>query len=146
MHFKFRRQHPMTNSGTDQNTNRPPIDIVRQKASDFASNLSEGSVWHHRIGTFVTASEIVVREYAPNAHYVSLIGDFNLWDRDKTRSNAFQNRSGKSPSTVTVSHKGVALNFILLVTMAPEIEFHPPVNMHVNHLMVTFLQSLISTT
>lgn len=81
MHFKFRRQHPMTDSGTDQNTNRPPIDIVRQKASDFASNLSEGSVWHHRIGTFVTASEIVVREYAPNAHYVSLIGDFNLWDR-----------------------------------------------------------------
>ena len=81
MHFKFRRPHPMTNSGSDQNTNRSPIDIVRQKASDYMRNLSDDFVWHHRIGLFVTENEIVVREYAPNAHYVSLIGDFNHWDR-----------------------------------------------------------------
>lgn len=73
----------MTNSGSDQEIQPTPLELVRQKAKDFCSLLDEGANWHHRIGTFVTDAEIIVREYAPNADYVSLIGDFNHWDRGK---------------------------------------------------------------
>ncbi|MFM7188891.1 MAG: alpha-amylase family glycosyl hydrolase [Armatimonadota bacterium] len=73
----------MTNSGSNQNPKRPLIDVVREKAIAYIDNLSNGFEWHHRIGTFVTDHEIVIREYAPNAHFVSIIGDFNHWDRGR---------------------------------------------------------------
>jgi 1,4-alpha-glucan branching enzyme len=68
----------MTSSDAPEST---PITTAHAIVLEALANKSIDDVWHHRIGTFVGNDEIVVREHAPNAHFISVIGDFNHWDR-----------------------------------------------------------------
>lgn len=71
----------MTNVSDDGRRRSGVIARVQRLASELCPDIDNGFRWHHRIGVFIYDTEIVIREYAPNAHYVSLIGDFNHWDR-----------------------------------------------------------------
>lgn len=68
----------MTNQGDGRETDRTPLACARQTA---AAMVELDTLWHHRIGLFHSGNEVIIREYAPNADYVSIIGDFNHWDR-----------------------------------------------------------------
>ena len=60
-----------------------PIAVAHALVTDALSTNSIDDTWHHRIGTFVENEQIVIREHAPNAHFISIIGDFNHWDRGR---------------------------------------------------------------
>ena len=70
----------MTNPGGH---NPEPNTAVHGTLVDALGNESIDVGWHHRIGTFVENDQILIREHAPNAHFVSIIGDFNHWDRGR---------------------------------------------------------------
>ena len=70
----------MTNSERDHST---PITRAHVDARDVLDRNRVDGFWHHRIGTFIGPDHIVIREHAPNAHFISLIGDFNHWDRGR---------------------------------------------------------------
>ena len=70
----------MTNPGAPD---PEPITAVNGMLVEALGNESIDVGWHHRIGTFVENDQILIREHAPNAHFVSIIGDFNHWDRGR---------------------------------------------------------------
>jgi len=70
----------MTKPETPDST---PIGVAHALVTDALSTNSIDDTWHYRIGTFVQNDQIVVREHAPNAHFISIIGDFNHWDRGR---------------------------------------------------------------
>ena len=70
----------MTSSETPDST---PIAIAHALVTSALATNSNDDTWHHRIGTFVENEQIVIREHAPNARFISIIGDFNHWDRGR---------------------------------------------------------------
>lgn len=70
----------MTNSGA---LDSEPITAGNGMLVEALNDTSIDVGWHHRIGAFVENDQIVIREHAPNAHFISIIGDFNHWDRGR---------------------------------------------------------------
>ena len=71
----------MTNSEPDADLTTTPLATAHTSALEMCNNHKVDDFWHHRIGTFIVSEQITIREYAPNARFISVIGDFNHWDR-----------------------------------------------------------------
>lgn len=56
-------------------------DIQRQHRAYLEAKETISTSWHHYIGVQTSDSSVLVREYAPQAEYVSIFGEFNHWDR-----------------------------------------------------------------
>ena len=80
MQYSFHRLHRMTNPDSNYIA---PIIKAQVDAQNVLDSKRVDGFWHQRIGTFIGHDLIVIREYAPNAHFVSVIGDFNHWDRGR---------------------------------------------------------------